>query len=283
MTTFDAKRVFELGWRQGAVLGKELAGEACKQAPSSIPVTESDWLILTSHSCDVVAHSIDKEPVVELLRAQVLDRRKPDGQQILGRNPRSLQLAIEQEGDSLVLSCKVHERWTIPRELLLVEPPVQVLPKEMSRLISEWLAKRYIRAAFPSEFDRRWRGDGSRNLKTWIALLKDHSRWIQGVYIRLNTMNELDPGQPYRCYLLLAMPAKLRNEPEWETERQSIERKIDTFWSQFEPDIVCDGCEVLGTDELTLDDLARYHRFDADWVSFADDSDSTPAAADMST
>ena len=283
MTTFDADHIADLGWQQGAVLAEGLAVAARQHAPDGISFADGDWLILTSHSCDVVNFSIAKEPVVELLRAQVLDRTKPDGQLVLGRNPRSIQLGIEHQGRSLVLACTVHDRWTIPRELLMTEPPAHALDPPTSRLISEWLAKRYIRAAFPSEFDRRWRGDRSRDLKTWIALLRERSRWIQGVYLRLSTMNELDPGKPYRCHLLLAMPAKLRDDPEWENERQSIEHEIDKFWGQFTPDIVYDGCEVLGTDELTLDDLALYQRFDADWVSFADDSDSTPPAADMST
>jgi hypothetical protein len=32
---------------------------------------------------------------------------------------------------------------------------------------------------------------------------------------------------------------------------------------------------------LTLEDIVPYQRFDADWVSFADDTPSTPASADM--
>lgn len=283
MTMFDADHVAALGWRQGAVLSEKLIGEARQCAPDGVELTDGDWLILTSHSCDVVNFSIAKEPMVELLRAQVLERKKPDSQVVLGRNPRSLHLEIEHEGHPLVLACKVHERWMIPRELLLVEPPARVLDPKTSRLISEWLAKRYIRAAFPSEFDRRWRGDRSRNLKSWIALLAKHSRWIQGVYLRLSTMSELDPDRPYRCHLMLAMPTSLRAEQDWEAERQTIEHEVDSFWSQFDPNILYDGCEVLGTDEITLADIALYQRFDADWVSFADDSESTPAAVDMAT
>jgi hypothetical protein len=38
---------------------------------------------------------------------------------------------------------------------------------------------------------------------------------------------------------------------------------------------------VIGTDELTLAEIEPYQRFDADWVSFADDGPTTPPAADM--
>ena len=41
---------------------------------------------------------------------------------------------------------------------------------------------RYIRAAFPSAFDSRWRA-----MREWVALLREHAEWIQGIYLRLST------------------------------------------------------------------------------------------------
>lgn len=64
-------------------------------------------------------------------------------------------------------------------------------------------------------------------------------------------------------------------------KREEIDREIEAFWKQFVPGIEFAGVEVLGTDELTLDDIEPYQRFDADWVSFGDGSALTPAAADM--
>ena len=49
-------------------------------------------------------------------------------------------------------------------------------------------------------------------------------------------------------------------------------RNVDAFWNQFKPAIACDGVEPLGTDEITLADIEPYQRFDADWVSFEDDT-----------
>jgi hypothetical protein len=63
------------------------------------------------------------------------------------------------------------------------------------RLIAEWLAKRYIRAASPTAFDLRWRA----KRKDWQQLLKKQSDWLQGVYLRLNTLDELPDGSPYKC------------------------------------------------------------------------------------
>src|SRR3954471_9541560 len=104
-TAFDASAIDRHGWRQGAVLGSNLAAEARKFAPRGIACAESDWLIVTSHDCDVVNGRLDKEPTVEVLRATVVQQKKPDKQQVWGRNPREMQLAADDgAGGSVVLS-----------------------------------------------------------------------------------------------------------------------------------------------------------------------------------
>ena len=53
------------------------------------------------------------------------------------------------------------------------------------------------------------------------------------------------------------------------------------FWNQFRPAIACEAIEVLPTDRITLADLERYQRFDADWISFEDDGPVVPWSADL--
>ena len=246
--------------------------------PSGLTIADNDWLIVTSHDCDVVNDRLEKEPIVEILRAEAVNRTSPDKQQAWGRNPRSMHLEVQDRvGTPVVLSLKVHERWTLARDLLCTEAPVHVIGLKERRLIAEWLAKRYIRAAFPTAFDDRWR----TKMRDWTNILEKHSRWIQGVYLRLSTMNELDEADPYKVHLIVAAPTTAKKDVGWSSTRDAIDRDIETFWKQFAPGIECVGVEVLGTDQLTLADIELYQRFDADWVSFADDSPSTPAAADM--
>jgi hypothetical protein len=104
---------------------------------------------------------------------------------------------------------------------------------------------------------------------------------VQGVYLRLKPLEELDSAQSYRCHLIVAVAAKMRKDPGWAARREALDREVSRFWNQFEPGIILDGVDVLRTDEVTLADIELYQRFDADWVSFADDSPSTPIAADM--
>ena len=55
------------------------------------------------------------------------------------------------------------------------------------------------------------------------------------------------------------------------------------FWDQFKPGIESAGVEPLGTDEITLADIVPYQRFAGDWVSFDDDTSTTPMTVDMAS
>lgn len=277
-TAFDASAIERHGWRQGAVMGPTLAAEARKFAPSGIIFADSDWLIVTSHDCDVVNWKLEKEPTVEVLRTAVVQQKKPDKQQVWGRNPREMQLeANDAAGNPVVLSVKVHERWPVPRELLSSEAPACLLDSKTRRLVAEWLAKRYIRAAFPTAFDARWR----TKMKEWTSLLEKESQWVQGVYMLLNTQNELTDDKSYRADFIIAAPASVTKDAAWLKKKAEIEGLVEKFWKQFAPGIVLDGVEMVSTSKLTLARIELYQRFDADWVSFADDSPATPPAADM--
>ena len=278
VAAFDASVIERHGWRQGAVLGPRLAAEARELAPNGLVVADTDWLIVTSHDCDVVNGSLEKEPVVEVIRAAVVEQRKPDKQRVGGRNPREMQLQTDDgAGGTMVLGMKVHDRWTLPRGLLAAEAPARVLGDKPRRIVAEWLAKRYIRAAFPTAFDARWR----TKMRDWISLLEKQSPWIQGVYLRLHTLSEIEESKPYKTHFIVAAPAKATKTAEWSTRKAELETLVEKFWTQFEPSIECAGVEVLGTNELTLAEIEPYQRFDADWVSFADESPRTPHAADM--
>ncbi len=273
---FDASAIEALGWRQGAVLGPLLAANARALAPSHVACTEGDWLIVTSHDCDVVNHALTNEPFVEVLRATPRASR-PDRTFTAGRNPRSLQLVVEIEGVSQGLSLVVHERWFIPRQLLTDEPPRAQLPDKPRRLISEWLAKRYYRSAFPGAFDLRWR----HSRKDWEACLAKHSNHVQGVYLRLDTLRELPETTPYQVRLIVAVPHEHARGEGWPDVKSAIEDDIEGFWSDLGASVELAEVDVLGTHELTFADIDGYQRFDADWVSFTDGSATTDPMLDL--
>ena len=276
---FDPGQLMELGWRQGAILDQQLALLAWDHAPNRLDADDQDHLVVTSHDCDILNASLTKEPVVEVLRARVPDAAAGQrSHHSAGRNPRALRLSeVAVRGDAIALDFAVHDRWEIPRDLLMEEAPAACLPDRKRRLVAEWLAKRYIRAAFPTAFDARWR----RESKAWRKLLKRNSYWIQGVYLRLDTRDELTGSVPYRCDLLLAMPSGRRSLADWTETTEAIEREFEEFWDRLRPGIACEGIRLLTTDRITLARLERYQRFDADWVSFEDETPVVSIEADL--
>jgi hypothetical protein len=95
------------------------------------------------------------------------------------------------------------------------------------------------------------------------------------------TEAELEDDKPYKMHLVVAAPASATKDAAWPKRTLELESLVETFWKQFGPGIECAGVEVFPTSALTLADIEKYQRFDADWVSFADDSPATPHAADM--
>lgn len=134
---FDRDRVAGLGWGQGAILDRRLAESAWEHAPERVTPSDRDHLLVTSHDCDVLNANIAKEPLVEILRARILDdaagRRSPFS---AGRNPRTLRLSeVSVQGDDVALGLVVQDRWEIPRELLMEEAPLGRLPTREGRLV----------------------------------------------------------------------------------------------------------------------------------------------------
>jgi hypothetical protein len=109
-TVFDARGIDQHGWRPGAVLGPLLRCIVREREPAYLAIREDDWLIVTSHDCDIVNGRLEKEPLVEIVRAEVVTRALPNKDQSWGRNPRALQLQIDSGGDGVVLGIQVHDR-----------------------------------------------------------------------------------------------------------------------------------------------------------------------------
>lgn len=99
---FDSDAAARLGWRQGTIMGTDVAAMAREQAPKAIDVRCTDFLIVASHDCDLLNPSIDKEPFVEVLAARPVGAVSP--MQALGRNPRSLQFTVADGDRSIAVS-----------------------------------------------------------------------------------------------------------------------------------------------------------------------------------
>lgn len=253
MGDFDANVILKNGWGQGSVFGEELRENYCPGW---------DIVVVISHDCDVAHHKLEGEPKVEVIcgqRIQSLDKIKTQG-----RHPRELHL--ETLGAEFALS--IHDRDFLPREILIDSCPAGQLESKERRILTEWLAKRYIRSAFPNNFDRRWRIER----KKWEKLMKSSSQIVQSVYLRLSTMDELEDDAPYKVEVLLAVTDDGAKDLD---ARHDLESNVLEFWNE-RSGVECVEARTLGLDEITLKDMMNYQRFDLDWISFEDDTESSP-------
>lgn len=260
-------------WGQGSILEHQAFDEALRFATNLRDDSDSQFVaIIVSHDCDVQNSSLEKEPFVELIRARLQPESRPDKQKTGGRSPRQLELESRISDVDVVLQLSVHDRWVIPRDLLSKHQPSGRLPRKERRLLAEWVAKRYIRAAFPNNFNSRF----EKTTRKWIKLLRKNSDWIQGVYLDLHTLDELADEKQYRCRILVAIAGNAAQDlHEFHRRRDSMEDAITSLWEKIHG-IELVEVSINRTDEITLSELETYQRFDVDWISFGDGTDSTP-------
>lgn len=146
----DREKVQQNGWRQGAVCPWQTlsgflgSGDNCKAFPQS----EGAIAILISHDCDIVNDSPTKEPFADWLIARPIS--EVSGAYLYGQNSRKLQF----QHSGIFYEILAYERLSTPRELLetVSAEEAKLFPASLTKIVAEWLSKRYIRAAYPDGF-----------------------------------------------------------------------------------------------------------------------------------
>ena len=192
-------------WRQGSVLPPALMvaarDAASRHHPRPIEIQPDDWLIVTSHTCDVRNRGKpENEPTVEVLVARV-HTGKPDSREIHGKNSRRLHSEGVQSGTSVRLVASVHDRLLIDRLVLAQHPP------DANRIIGNpslgkndrtvetlatWVAKRYQRQAFPDDFDNAVQKAGAK--EPIDKFLSANATNLLGVFIALADRKDQKPS-----------------------------------------------------------------------------------------
>jgi hypothetical protein len=256
------------GWRQGSVLPRELAIDLARlAAPQSLELGDRDVVVVVSHDCDLSQSSLEKEPWVELVIARALDRRT-DGTLTRGKHPRLLELQATVEEVQLAARVSASERWLAPRERLVGWVPAGFLQTSPPGIVPAWLSRKYIREAFPDEFNRRW-AQVAEDLK---RLLRTGAGEINSIYLALNDA-ELDRTQDY---IVVMRGVLLVQDYDVEGRRTQAQVTLGRLAAAMSG---CDGIDVVDFDlvsegDVTLDDIRvmkRWSPFDS--LSLSDPED----------
>jgi hypothetical protein len=225
----------------------------------------NDLLILISQDCDIVCPSYENEPFVELLVARAVTQEQRDGTLFHGKNPRRLQFQIESAGGPLLYEVNIHEKSRLDRRALVnVEAAGEPRPDtSVVDVLTKWTAKRYTRAAFPTNFNERCRPVMGRINKK----LKKGGDLLTGIFLRLNTLEELPAGEDYQVILRVTARSEDLDDIENNDAAISLVTDIEIALNR------CEGIEVVDAalvpeDDFTLADLREVRRWDYDYLSF---------------
>jgi hypothetical protein len=257
----DAEAIWHNDWRQGSILLPESLCARPHFQPA-LQLAPEDILIVLTQDCDLVQKDFAKEPFVEIIKATPIIGN-PDGNFLYGKNPRIIQFPIGEQ--HFQASC--HDRSWLDRRLLAQVKPseVHVLHPSVIHLLREWVAKRYIRPAFPDEFNARIRKDPTG--KALRRLLELQGHLFQDLYLFCDPADqELPPGNSYKIILWPAMSSQdYEDEMLRQLARQACSQ-IEAILAEC-PGIDVIECEVRHEGQITLDDLRYFKAWDFDHLT----------------
>ena len=258
----DALKINVRGWQQGSVLPDALAAELGTDRIAGWG--GASVLVVLTQDCDLVHASYEIEPDVELIAGAFVD--PPDNGLRHGRNPRRLHLDVDRDGSRAVLAFSVQQRLVVPRSALEEHSPHPGvrLGREDRRLLCEWVAKRYVRAAFPDAFNERAQAAHRKIEKA----LKRGGEHVTGLFLMINPDDECASGHDYRIILrVTARTTSLADEAVEATLVRLAKALADALAS-------CDGVlvedhQLVSEAEFTLEDLRFFKRWDWDYRSLS--------------
>lgn len=251
-------------WRQGSIISRDLIQGATDAIclPRSIPA--DSLFILISQDCDIVYKRYDIEPFIEFLvatRTEAIGKNK--GLQ-WGKHPRRFQFSITRQDNGTLFEIDINDRYRAPRQILLSKLPEQRLDRTLTEAIGRWVAKRYTRAAFPDEFNRRT--DAARD--SLADLFKKRGDLILSIHIRIEPEDiELPETENYRIMLYVICERQTWEDP---SSRSAATKLVEQIGIKLR---ACDGILVdesvlVPEHRFTLEDLRQTDRWDYDYLTY---------------
>lgn len=265
----DIEKLKSNQWYQGSLipLAMFLELQKEKQIPNGVEAGK-DVLIVVGHDCDVNNHSLENEPLVELLVAHPVQRSDPNT--FHAKTTRRLQFKLSLNGVGQTYECLNFERFYIDRQYLAKYSSQYTVDDELKHLIARWISNRYYRAAFPNAFNDRL----SKARKKIKAAFEGIGHYITGVYIMLLPDQELNPGEDYEVFV----QATIRTE---DTENLEVIEQANAALLKFVSALdYCEGINVaeksysvVSEEKFSLDDIRNSKRWDYDYLSFQNEND----------
>lgn len=259
-------------WRQGSIIGCKLISTATGALPASRPIPEDSLLILISQDCDIVHKRYEVEPFIEFLVANRTEATGKNRGLEWGKHPRRFQFSILQQGRDSLFEIDINDRYRVPRQILLAGLPERQLDARLTEAIGRWVAKRYTRAAFPDEFNRRT--DAARD--KLADLFKKQGDLILSIYIRIEPEDTELVDEDYRIMLYAICQREDWEEAKSRAAATKLVEQIGIKLAECEG-ILVDECVLVPEHRFSLEDLRETDRWDYDYLTYRGGSTGTVA------
>ena len=221
---------------------------------------------MASHSCDIAFHNFGTDPHVELIVARKI--KQIDGNFTFNKNPRTLHINLSSKNpqsgiESIFLDLKAHQKLAIPKNSLLnrTPDPDRELDQADVKILRDWLAARYSRPTFPTDFNNLIEESGAAKILRGKA--KKNNSTFSGIYAEILPDAELKPGQAYQVNLIGAIPVSSDN-----TSRSKAEEAIKACAEALRISGMNVEARVMSENEISLALIRRFKRFYFDDLSF---------------
>lgn len=206
-------------------------------------------------------HDYESEPTIEMHVGRPVD--KANGNLLHAKNPRRLQFASGGQTYEITM----HERCHAPRNCLLNRVPQEPkLDDGVIGTIVRWTANRYLRSAFPDEFNKRINA-AKKPLKRLESALKRDGDLITGIFLMVDPPDEIGPEEQYRVIMRLTAKEEVFDGSAVETTALKL---TETVRSEFNS---IDGIELVDYQlvseaDFSLADVRTMQRWDYDYLTY---------------
>ena len=260
----------ESGWLQGCIVKPEDVAHLLDLAGKSELFADDVLLIVASGSCDV-ANSSDL--VIEFSIARYVDKDPSFGNFCFNKNPRKLNCTLESLQGNKYVTLVAFEKICIIKddipEGILPDLETQFTQEELNFYI-DWLASRYKRPAFPTEFDRRidaaWKKDKRKKAVSKV------SNNLIGIYAKVYPDKEIADGENYFVDLLALVVPNLEDE-----DLKAINSITDKYKEALiEAKMNVGETKTVTEFQVSVGTLKQYKRFNLDELSYKNDDPLPP-------
>ena len=266
------KQLEENGWRQGSIVRSENVEDLLNYSSINIEYEKNQVLLVASQSCDVAHRNIKSEPFIELSIA----RRIGVYEDVLlyGKNPRKLHTIVKKQWENEkalteeFLKLNAHEKISVDKNKFadLTPDDSRNLKEKQLLIYVAWLAARYSRPAFPTEFNDRIKKIDPRD-KLLRKMAIKNSKQLTGIFIQILQFEENSSKKNYRVNMLGLLAADC-TDGNCAKANDMIKGYANIF-NKAGMDVISG---VKKENKVFLSEMRYYKRFYYDDISFRDNT-----------